>query len=440
MLSQPFSGGIAFPHDVENKAATSALPIENFTPARLVIPLRQGFGAACVPVVDVGQTVKKGQLVGRPSEDGGTPGALRYFRHRAGPIPHAGYRRRGSPLRHGGERQLPYAGSPPVLEQHAGGDCLPDGGCGPGGHGGAGFPTAVKFSTDKPIHQVLINGCECEPYLTCDHRLMLQEAEKVIKGAQAMGRVVEAAVTICVEDNKPDAVTALEQAARDADVKVLSLPARYPQGGERQLIQAVTGLEVPDGKLPADVGVLVSNVATAAALADAMDGTPLTHRIVTVSGQVNRPANLRVPIGTLLADLLAHCGGIAGDDGNSRPLYIAGGPMTGTLLERLDVPVTKTTGGLLAILRPENTEQNCIRCGACARVCPSRLMPFAIDSAVIGGHPDICADYNAQQCIACGSCSYVCPAKRFLAARVSLARGTARRLNQQKATRKEAAQ
>lgn len=167
---------------------------------------------------------------------------------------------------------------------------------------------------------------------------------------------------------------------------------------------------------------------------------PLTHRIVTVSGQVNRPANLRVPIGTLLADLLAHCGGIAGDDGNSRPLYIAGGPMTGTLLERLDVPVTKTTGGLLAILRPENTEQNCIRCGACARVCPSRLMPFAIDSAVIGGHPDICADYNAQQCIACGSCSYVCPAKRFLAARVSLARGTARRLNQQKATRKEAAQ
>ena len=308
------------------------------------------------------------------------------------------------------------------------------------GMGGAGFPTAVKFSTDKPIHQVLINGCECEPYLTCDHRLMLQEAEKVIKGAQAMGRVVEAAVTICVENNKPDAVTALEQAARDADVKVLSLPARYPQGGERQLIQAVTGLEVPDGKLPADVGVLVSNVATAAALADAMDGTPLTHRIVTVSGQVNRPANLRVPIGTLLADLLAHCGGIAGDDGNSRPLYIAGGPMTGTLLERLDVPVTKTTGGLLAILRPENTEQNCIRCGACARVCPSRLMPFAIDSAVIGGHPDICADYNAQQCIACGSCSYVCPAKRFLAARVSLARGTARRLNQQKATRKEAAQ
>ena len=439
-MSQPFSGGIAFPHDVENKAATSALPIENFTPARLVIPLRQGFGAACVPVVDVGQTVKKGQLVGRPSEDGGTPvhcgisGTVRAL----SPMPVIG----GEEVLcvtvendsfHTPEAPLSWNNTPEGIV------CLmADAGL--VGMGGAGFPTAVKFSTDKPIHQVLINGCECEPYLTCDHRLMLQEAEKVIKGAQAMGRVVEAAVTICVENNKPDAVTALEQAARDADVKVLSLPARYPQGGERQLIQAVTGLEVPDGKLPADVGVLVSNVATAAALADAMDGTPLTHRIVTVSGQVNRPANLRVPIGTLLADLLAHCGGIAGDDGNSRPLYIAGGPMTGTLLERLDVPVTKTTGGLLAILRPENTEQNCIRCGACARVCPSRLMPFAIDRAVIGGHPDICADYNAQQCIACGSCSYVCPAKRFLAARVSLARGTARRLNQQKATRKEAAQ
>ena len=287
MLSQPFSGGIAFPHDVENKAATSALPIENFTPARLVIPLRQGFGAACVPVVDVGQTVKKGQLVGRPSEDGGTPvhcgisGTVRAL----SPMPVIG----GEEVLcvtvendsfHTPEAPLSWNNTPEGIV------CLmADAGL--VGMGGAGFPTAVKFSTDKPIHQVLINGCECEPYLTCDHRLMLQEAEKVIKGAQAMGRVVEAAVTICVEDNKPDAVTALEQAARDADVKVLSLPARYPQGGERQLIQAVTGLEVPDGKLPADVGVLVSNVATAAALADAMDGTPLTHRIVTVSGQVN---------------------------------------------------------------------------------------------------------------------------------------------------------
>lgn len=426
-MIQPFSGGILFPHEAENKVLTSGLPIEHFTPQRLVIPLKQGWGGTCVPVVDIGQRVKKSQLIGRAAE----PTAVPVHSGVSGTVTAVG----PAPLADGSEvlsvtiendRQ-----NTPEAPLHF--EDTPDGirsimqQAGLIGMGGAGFPTALKYSTDKPIRQVLINGCECEPYLTCDHRLMVQEADKVIRGALAMGRAVEALVCLCVEDNKPDAVTALELAARGTEAKVLSLPAKYPQGGERQLIQSVIGQEVPENALPADLGVLVSNAATAAALADAMDGIPLTHRVVTVSGRVKRPANLRVPVGTLLADLLEHCGGVQGN-----PLFVSGGPMTGILLDDLNVPVLKTTGGLLAIDRQEPTEQSCIRCGACARVCPSRLMPFAIDSAVIGGLPDICADYNAQQCIACGSCSYVCPAKRHLAARVSLVRATARRIKQAK--------
>ena len=422
-----FSGGIPFPHDVENKALTQALPIEDYTPDQLILPLRQGFGGACVPVVDIGQKVKKGQLVGRPGEGGGTPvhcGLSGVVKAIAEQPMADGDKVLSLTIENDGlgtpEEPFSYTDTPDgliaLMEQ-----------AGIIGMGGAGFPAARKYATDKPIHHVLINGCECEPYLTCDHRLMLQQATEVITGAQAMGRAAQAPVYICVEENKPDAIAALQMAARGTAVTVLPLPDRYPQGGERQLIQAVTGQEVPDGALPADVGVLVSNVATAAALADAMDGRPLTHRLVTVSGMVKRPANLRVPVGTLLSDLLAHCGGVMDEPDGTPTVYIAGGPMTGLLLNGLDVPVLKTTGGLLVLPRPDNTEQNCIRCGACARVCPSRLMPFAIDNAVISGQPAVCADYNAQQCIACGSCSYVCPAKRHLAARVSLVRAAARR-------------
>lgn len=431
-MTQPFSGGILFPHSVENKALTSGLPIEPFTPPRLVIPMLHGWGSPCVPVVDIGQRVKKGQLIGRAMESASVPvhSGVSGTVTAIGPAPLAD----GSSvlcitIENDG---LNTPETPLQLED------TPDGirtlmqQAGLVGMGGAGFPTALKYSTDKPIRQILINGCECEPYLTCDHRLMVQEAEKVIRGALAMGSAMHAAVTICVENNKPDAVTALELAARSSEAEVLSLPAKYPQGGERQLIQSVLGQEVPEGALPADLGVLISNVSTAAALADAMDGFPLTHRNITVSGQVKRPSNLRVPIGTLLSDIIAHCGGAQGT-----PLFVAGGPMTGILLENLDVPVLKTTGGLLAISRTEPLENNCIRCGACARVCPARLMPYAIDSAVISGHPALCADYNAQQCIACGSCSYVCPAKRHLAARVSLVRATARRIRQSRPVPKQ---
>lgn len=430
-MSLSFSGGIAFSHDMEHKAATASLPIEQFHPTRVVIPLRQGLAPPCVPTVDIGQSVKIGQLIGQPP-DGRGP---RIHTGVAGTVtaiaPHPVIEgeevlsvtiqsdqsgRRESPLPH--QDDTP-AGRVALMDQ-----------AGLIGMGGAGFPTARKFSAilspDVSIHQILINGCECEPFLTCDHRLMLQMADQVIRGAEEMSRIAGVPVTLCVEANKPDAIAALQTAARNSGVTVLTLQDRYPQGGERQLIQAVWGQEVPAGKLPADIGVLVSNVATTAAFGDALDGKPLTHRIITVSGQVSRPANLLAPVGTLLSDMLGYTGGCIESDGAVRQ-FLAGGPMTGRWLDNLEVPMTKTTGGFLVLPSVRDPEQPCIRCGACARVCPSRLMPFAIDRAVIAGDRSTCADYQAQQCIACGSCSFVCPAKRFLAARVSLVRNTLRR-------------
>ena len=293
------------------------------------------------------------------------------------------------------------------------------------GMGGAGFPTFLKYDTNKPIRYVLVNGAECEPYLTGDHRLMVEQTAQVIAGAKALQTAAGGALgMLCVEENKPDAIALLEDAVRGQEgLSVVRLPARYPQGGERQLIKAVLGREVPAGGLPADCGVIVSNVGTAVALADALQGRPLTHRVVTVAGRVGKPANLYVPVGTRLSELLEYCGGVTGD---ARHLWIAGGPMTGAALPSLEVPVVKGTAGLVVLDRPENRESNCIRCGGCARVCPSSLLPFAIDAAVIAGDMAACVTYRADQCISCGCCSYICPAKRHLAHRVTMARSAFR--------------
>ena len=418
-MKHPFDRGILFPPEAENKRLTAGVPPEVFQPQILVIPLKQGIGEAGVPLVEPGQKIKAGELVGRPLKDGvpvhcGVSGTVTAVESR--------------PTLEGESLCV-------VVENDFAGTTAPGLKKGEGreelirlmqeaglvGLGGAGFPTYRKYAWDKPLTTVLINGCECEPYLTCDHALMLHWPERVVAGAKAMGKAAGgAAVIICVEDNKRDAVARLEETAQNGGVQVKVLPSRYPQGGERQLIQSVMGVEVPSGGLPADCGVLVSNAATAAAFADALDGRPLTHRIVTVTGRVKRPANLIVPIGTRLSELLDYCGGL---DTEQELRLIAGGPMTGRAVTDRDIPIVKTTGGLVALPPPTLAERNCIRCGACARVCPARLMPFAIDAAAIAGNMAVCADYHAEQCIACGCCSFICPAKRFLATRVSLARG-----------------
>ncbi len=438
-MSHSFFGGVVFPARVEQKAPAASRPLEEYSPAILVLSMRQGFGGECEPAVSPGDRVLVGDVVGRSRDDFSPP-------------IHAGVS--GTVL--AVEPRLTADGdevTAVVIEndrRNAPAPLLPEltihepqkkwiermREAGLIGMGGAGFPTYKKYS-GKPVNTVLVNGCECEPYLTCDHRIMLERTDRVIEGALALGRaagVNTGEILICVEQNKPDAIERLTRAA-GSKVKIISLPTRYPQGGERQLIQAVLGREVPMGGLPADVGVVVSNVSTAAAMGDAALGIVLTHRAVTVAGEVAQPVNLFVPIGTLFSDLLKAAGGEK-SSGNLPPPFwekgaprrlIAGGPMTGRLLDSADVPVTKGSAGLVVLPPQSFEEQNCIRCGACARVCPSRLMPFAIDAAVIAGKMAVCADYGAVQCISCGSCSFVCPARRYLATRVTLSRNTLRR-------------
>lgn len=438
-MSHSFFGGVVFPARVEQKAPAASRPLEEYSPAILVLSMRQGFGGECEPAVSPGDRVLVGDVVGRSRDDFSPP-------------IHSGVS--GTVL--AVEPRLTADGdevTAVVIEndrRNAPAPLLPEltihepqkkwiermREAGLIGMGGAGFPTYKKYS-GKPVNTVLVNGCECEPYLTCDHRIMLERTDRVIEGALALGRaagVNTGEILICVEQNKPDAIERLTRAA-GSKVKIVSLPTRYPQGGERQLIQAVLGREVPMGGLPADVGVVVSNVSTAAAMGDAALGIVLTHRAVTVAGEVAQPVNLFVPIGTLFSDLLKAAGGEK-SSGNLPPSFwekgaprrlIAGGPMTGRLLDSADVPVTKGSAGLVVLPPQSFEEQNCIRCGACARVCPSRLMPFAIDAAVIAGKMAVCADYGAVQCISCGSCSFVCPARRYLATRVTLSRNTLRR-------------
>lgn len=284
------------------------------------------------------------------------------------------------------------------------------------GLGGAGFPTFRKYK-DKTAHHLLINACECEPYLACDGRLVIEQTNTVREGINYLmhaGSVPESGVRLCAES---DAVTeGLHRIADGTRWKVVRLPERYPQGSEKQLIRAVLGLELPQGVYPADWGILVSNIGTAAAMADAANGLPLTHRAVTVSGVVAKPRNLFVPIGTPFRELAAQTEPLI--TGRQSQL-IAGGAMTGRRLVCADAGLPKTCGGVLVLPIESEEESPCIRCGACVRVCPSGLMPYLIDRAWLKQEDGLCADLKATSCISCGCCSRVCPARRQLAARIT---------------------
>lgn len=294
------------------------------------------------------------------------------------------------------------------------------------GLGGAAFPTSVKLMPpkDMPLHTVILNGCECEPFLTCDHRLMVESPERVIAGASIIRDAVGAKrVVIGVEDNKPDAIAAL-RAAAGQDVEVLALATRYPQGAEKQLIFAVLGAEVPHGKLPAATGALVQNVGTAAAVADAVEnGKPLIERVVTVTGNVVRPGNYLTLLGTSFETLIAHAGGFKGEVGR----VIAGGPMTGMGVVDLSAPVVKGTSGVV-VLDPADTapavhgDQPCIRCGRCTDACPMGLQPFALGIYANRADWDQTTRLHALDCIECGCCSFICPTRRPLVQLIRLAK------------------
>lgn len=286
------------------------------------------------------------------------------------------------------------------------------------GMGGAAFPSVVKLTPPShlTIHTVVLNGCECEPYLTCDHRLMLERTADVVRGGREIARLVGAErVVVGVEDNKPDAIQALRETARDP-VEVMELRTRYPQGAEKQLIWTVLGKEVPKGQLPAVTGALVHNVGTAVAILDALEHRrPLIERVVTVTGSVARPGNYLTLIGTPVRELLEAAGGFAGDPGK----VVVGGPMTGFALASLDVPVTKGTSGIVVMERGQlprsiDRDRPCIRCGRCLDACPMSLQPHAVSLAAGRSDWDAVERYHGADCIECGSCAYVCPSSRPL--------------------------
>ena len=289
------------------------------------------------------------------------------------------------------------------------------------GMGGAGFPTSVKIQPDTktPRETLIVNGCECEPYLTCDYRVMLEWTDQVMTGIQLAQRACGALrVFIAIEDNKPKALermdASLERLALGSRISVVRVKTKYPQGGERQLIRAVLQKIVPTGGIPPAIGVVVSNVQTTAAIADAVvNGRPLTHRVVTVTGEgLARPGNYYVPIGTPIQALIDHCGGLTKDSAR----VVLGGPMMGLAVADLSTPITKT-GGAVTVLtaqqigKGESSWQTpCIRCGRCLQACPEHLSPTKIAHAVKSNLMDLAVKYHVTACIECGCCTYVCPA------------------------------
>ncbi len=415
-MKKAFRGGVTDTRLFQKKQDGARVGFRPIVPERIFLPLRYR-NHTLTPCVDIGDTVKIGQTV-ITDQSGYLPP---FHSGVSGKVSNVGVLH---PSADGGAvptlviendyKQTAYPFLPPLAE-----DCTPaqivqcmyDGGL--VGMGGGGFPTYLKYR-DVRAEWLLINGCECEPYLCGDVRLCVEATSSVAIGAQLFAKAAGVSAThirLCVESEQAQA--ALQQTG----LAVCRLPKRYPQGAERQLIHSVLSVSLPDGVFPVERGIVVSNVATAVAMADAANGLVLTHRSVTVSGAVDSPVNLIAPIGTPFADLLS---AVSLSDGRWR--YIAGGPMTGRRLTSLSAGLTKTCGGL-TVLPPLSFEETpCIRCGACVRVCPADLFPFAIDRAALLGDGKRCVRLRAAACIRCGCCSYVCPAHRQLAARIGIVR------------------
>jgi electron transport complex protein RnfC len=415
MKLKTFPGGL---HPPDNKSWSAHKPIEECPlPDEFIVPMGQHIGAPAVPAVEVGQVVGKGQVIGTAKGFVSVPvhaptsGEVVAVEPRLGaagvPVPAVvicadGEDRWVEGLAGAGLDEL--SAEQMVDRIHAAGVV---------GMGGATFPAHVKLSppSEKTIHTLILNGVECEPYLTADHRLMLESPEKILEGVAVLQRILPVKrVVIGVEANKPDAISLMQERCQGTDIEVMPLAVKYPQGAEKQLIYAATGSEVPSGGLPMDVGVVVQNVATVVAVADAvLRGLPLIERVCTVTGSAIKEAkNLRIRIGIPLTHLVEVCDGLVEDPAK----IILGGPMMGWTQISLDVPTTRGTSGLLLLNDrevPKRSEGPCIRCARCVEACPMDLLPTTIAGYARRDMAVEAEDYRALDCIECGCCSYICP-------------------------------
>ena len=427
-MKATFRGGVHPAHG--SKAQTQGLATRSFVSDTVRIIMNMNIGAPSQPCVAKGDHVKIGQVIGEPVGFLGLPvhASVSGEVVSVEPIPYLSEQPAMCVTIHNDFAdewvELHPLGSVETVDPALIIPAIKNAGiC---GLGGASFPTHVKLSI-KPEQKcdcIIANGAECETHLTCDHRLMLENPVRVVDGLRAAMRAINVKEgIIAIEDNKPDAIEAMRKACQGREgVRVQVLKTKYPQGGEKQLIEAVTGRQVPSGGLPIQAGVIVMTVATCAAVADAViDGKPLVERIVTVTGAVREPANLRLRIGTITEDIIGECGGFSGDVGK----VIFGGAMTGMCAPNTSIPIAKATGGILVLDKQDAAsveEGPCLRCGKCVEVCPIGLHPLKIKIAADADRIDECKRLHVMDCTLCGSCSFICPAHRWLTASFKVAK------------------
>lgn len=419
-MSKSFRGGV---HPNDHKSYTSGKPIEIAPlPSKVVIPVRQHIGAPCSPIVKKGDEVKKGQVIA--SSDAFVSCSI----HASisgkvadvGEYPHAVFGKCLSIVIENDGKDEWVEGIPVQRDWqtlNADETRAIIRGAGIVGMGGATFPVHVKLAPpkDKKIDTFILNAAECEPYLTADHRAMLEYSDRIVTGVQIVMKLLGVQIGyVGIEDNKPDAISAMTKAFEGTGVKVVGLPTKYPQGAEKMLIKMLAGREVPSGGLPMEVGVVVQNVGTVIAINDAVvNGIPLIERVTTVSGgAVKEPKNLLVRVGTTFEDAISYCGGIA----KTPEKIISGGPMMGFAQSNVNVPIIKGSSGILVLSKEDvnsGKESACIRCGRCVDACPMGLNPSML--SILGErsmYQEAKEEFNLLDCVECGSCVYGCPAKR----------------------------
>lgn len=432
-MSLTFKGGL---HPEENKI-TAKSPIEIMPePAVVSIAMSQHIGAPCTPMVKKGDYVYKGQTIGL-AEGGLTcpvhssiSGTVKGIEDRVGAsgqkVTHVvienDFKSELHPDIMPSEKELEEATFEEIIEIIKG--------AGIAGLGGATFPTHFKISSAKgKVDKLIINCCECEPYITANHRLMLEHPDDIINGVRVVMRALELTqCDIAIEDNKKDAVQIMSDiASQHSGISIKVMKTKYPQGDERQLIYAIDKVQIPTGKLPADVGRVVLNAETTAAIWYAFKlGMPLTSRVITVTGDcVAEPKNLRIPLGTSITDIIAYCGGYTSEIDK----IISGGPMMGTAQWDETAPVTKGTASILCFGKKKKTPvaENCIHCGKCVGSCPMHLMPLYLASFAKLGDWESCREFDVLSCVECGCCTYQCPGNVPIVQYIRTAKGKLRK-------------